>query len=64
MVAGSGLTLEVPGWSAAETIPMAQIMPFPMHALQGHDHTLTLLRRGDETLLLMNLMPCSSFALV
>ncbi len=54
MVAGSGLRLEVPGWLPAETIPMAEIMPFPMHALEGHDHSLTLWRRGDESLLLMN----------
>ena len=54
MVAGSGLRLAVPGWQAVETISMADIMPFPMHALEGHDHTLTLWRRGDETLLLMN----------
>ena len=33
---------------------MADIMPFPMHALEGHDHSLTLWRRGDESLLLMN----------
>jgi hypothetical protein len=31
MVAGSGLTLSVPGWQADETISMADIMPFPMH---------------------------------
>ncbi len=54
MVAGSGLKLEVPGWQAAETISMADIMPFPMHHLEGHDHTLTLWRRDDETLLVMN----------
>ncbi len=54
MVAGSGLKLEVPGWRPTETIPMADIMPFPMHHLEGHDHSLTLWRRNDETLMVMN----------
>ena len=54
MVAGSGLKLEVPGWQPAETISMGDIMPFEMHHLEGHDHTLTLWRRNDETLLVMN----------
>ena len=54
MVAGSGLKLEVPGWHPTETISMADIMPFPMHHLEGHDHSLTLWRRDDETLLVMN----------
>ncbi|MCD4749238.1 MAG: purine-nucleoside phosphorylase [Thermoanaerobaculales bacterium] len=54
LVAGSGLTLEVPGWTASETLNMGDIMPFPIHHLMGHDHTLTLWRRGDETILVMN----------
>ncbi len=54
MVAGSGLKLEVPGWQPAKTISMGDIMPFPMHHLEGHDHSLTLWRRDDETLLVMN----------
>lgn len=54
MVAGSGLKLEVPGWEPTETIPMGEIFPFEMRHLMGHDHTLTLWRRGDETLLVMN----------
>lgn len=54
MVAGSGLKLEVPGWQPAETISMADIMPFEMHHLEGHDHSLTLWRRDNETLLVMN----------
>ncbi len=54
MVAGSGLKLEVPGWQPAETVPMSDILPFPMHHLEGHDHSLTLWRRDDETLLVMN----------
>jgi purine-nucleoside phosphorylase len=54
MVAGSGLKLEVPGWRPAETISMAEIMPFEIHHLEGHDHSLTLWRRDDDTLLVMN----------
>ncbi len=54
MIAGSGLKLEVPGWTAAEVVPMADIMPFEMHHLEGHDHTMTLWRRRGETLLVMN----------
>lgn len=54
MVAGSGLKLEAPGWQPSETVSMAEIMPFPMHHLKGHDHSLTLWRRDDETLLVMN----------
>ena len=33
---------------------MESVLPFPMHHLEGHNHTLTLWRRGDETLLVMN----------
>ncbi len=54
LVAGSGLSLEVPGWEAAEVIELAEIFDFPMHELMGHSQTLTLWRRGDETLMVMN----------
>lgn len=54
LVAGSGLTLEVPGWTAAEVLELGDLLPIPMHALEGHSHTLTLWRRGDETLMVMN----------
>ncbi len=54
LVAGSGLTLEVPDWQAAEVVELADLLPFPMHALPGHRHTMTLWRRGGETLLVMN----------
>ncbi len=54
LVAGSGLSLEVPGWAAAEVIELAGIFDFPMHELLGHSQTLTLWRRGDETLMVMN----------
>ncbi len=54
LVAGSGLSLEVPGWGAAEVIELADVLGFPMHELMGHSQTLTLWRRGDETLMVMN----------
>jgi purine-nucleoside phosphorylase len=54
LVAGSGLTLEVPGWQAAEEIDLNEILPFPLHTLMGHRQTLTLWRRGEETLVVLN----------
>lgn len=54
LVAGSGLDLEVPGWEAAETVDFSEIFSFQMHELIGHSQTLTLWRRGDESLLVMN----------
>jgi purine-nucleoside phosphorylase len=54
LVAGSGLQLEVPGWQASEVIELAEVFDFPMYGLVGHSQTLTLWRRGDETLLVMN----------
>lgn len=54
LVAGSGLSLEVPGWEAGEPIELAEVFDFPLHELMGHSQTLTLWRRGDETLMVMN----------
>ncbi len=54
LVAGSGLNLEVPGWKKSETIPLGDVFLFPMHELMGHEHSLSLWRRGTETLLVMN----------
>ncbi|NOZ78956.1 MAG: purine-nucleoside phosphorylase [Acidobacteria bacterium] len=54
LVAGSGLEFEVPGWQAGETIPFGDIFPFPIQTLKGHSETLTLWRRREETLLVMN----------
>jgi len=54
LVAGSGLDLEVPGWEATEVIELAEVFNFPMHELLGHSQTVTLWRRGDETLMVMN----------
>ena len=54
LVAGSGLNLEVPGWSAAEEVDLKQVFPFPLHSLMGHRQTVTLWRRGGETLMVLN----------
>ena len=54
LVAGSGLELEVPGWTADELVELAEIFTFSMHELVGHRQTLTLWRRGDESLMVMN----------
>lgn len=54
MVAGSGLELDVPGWTAGEEIALAEVLPFELHELMGHRQTMTLWRRGDETILVAN----------
>jgi purine-nucleoside phosphorylase len=54
LVAGSGLTLEVPGWDAGEVLRLDELLPLEIHRLPGHSHTVTLWRRGGETLLAMN----------
>ncbi len=54
LVAGSGLTLEVPGWEAGEEVPLAEVFPFRLRSLAGHRQTMTLWRRGSDTLLAMN----------
>lgn len=54
LVAGSGLGLEVPGWRAAEEIDLRDVLPFPLHSLMGHRQTVTLWRRGDESLMVLN----------
>jgi purine-nucleoside phosphorylase len=54
LVAGSGISLEVPGWEASEVVELAEVFGFPLHELMGHRQTLTLWRRPDESLLVMN----------
>ncbi len=54
LVAGSGLELAVPGWDRAEEVGLADLLPLPVHSLPGHSHTVTLWRRGGETLMVMN----------
>ena len=54
LVAGSGLSLEVPGWEAAEEIDLSDVLPFPLHILMGHRQTVTLRRRDDQSLMVLN----------
>lgn len=54
LVAGSGLDLEVPGWEAAEEIDLKDVLPFALHTLMGHRQTVTLWRREDESLMVLN----------
>jgi len=54
LVAGSGLELEVPGWEATEEIDLRDVLPFDLHELMGHRQTVTLWRREDESLMVLN----------
>lgn len=54
LVAGSGITLAVPGWSEAAEVSYHTIFPFPHHPLAGHTPSLTLLRKGSLGLLVFN----------
>ena len=54
LVAGSGLELEVPGWQAGEEIDLFEVLPFDVHDLMGHRHTVTLWRRENESLMVLN----------
>ncbi|HOC43353.1 MAG TPA: purine-nucleoside phosphorylase [Thermoanaerobaculales bacterium] len=54
MVAGSGIRLDLPGWQAGEEIALADVFPFQLHGLIGHRQTMTLWRRGTQTILAMN----------
>ncbi len=54
LVAGSGLELAVPGWEAADEIELSDVLPFTLHTLMGHRQTVTLWRRADETLMVLN----------
>lgn len=54
LVAGSGITLEVPGWQAAAEVPYEDIFPFPAHTLAGHTPSLTILRKGSLGLMVFN----------
>jgi purine-nucleoside phosphorylase len=54
LVAGSGLGLQVPGWEASEEVDLNQVLPFTLHELMGHRQTVTLWRRKDESLMVLN----------
>ncbi len=44
----------VPFRESAEVVELGEVFDFPMHELMGHSQTLTLWRRNDETLMVMN----------
>ena len=54
LVAGSGLVLAVPGWQATEEIDLSEVFPFTLHSLMGHRQTVTLWRRGEDCLMVLN----------
>ncbi len=54
LVAGSGITLAIPGWEVSAEVPLAEVVDFPLQELEGHRQSMSLWRRGDETLLVMN----------
>ncbi len=54
LVAGSGITLSVPGWETAGEVPYGEIFPFPAHALAGHTPSVSLLRKGPLGMLVFN----------
>lgn len=54
LVAGSGLSLEIPGWTAREEIDLQTVFPFHIQTLMGHRQSITLWRRGVETLMVLN----------
>ncbi len=54
LVAGSGLELSVPRWEAEEEIDLNEVLPFALHSLMGHRQTVTLWRRGEESLMALN----------
>ena len=54
LVAGSGLELSVPGWEADEEIDLEKVLPFALQKLMGHRQTMTLWRRGEESLMVLN----------
>ncbi len=54
LVAGSGLELSVPGWAPDDELQLSDVFPFEIQELMGHRQSLSLWRRGDETLLVAN----------
>lgn len=54
LVAGSGLEVAAPGFDAAEVIDLFEALPLPRYQLEGHHHTVTVWRRGEESVLVFN----------
>ncbi len=54
LVAGSGITLQAPGWEPAVEVPYPEVFPFEIRHLAGHTPTVTLWRRGEQGILAFN----------
>jgi purine-nucleoside phosphorylase len=54
MVAGSGITVQVPGWQRRAEVEYGDIFPFPAVELAGHTPSVTVWRKGDLGLLAFN----------
>jgi purine-nucleoside phosphorylase len=54
LVAGSGLELAVPGWEPGDEIDLGDVLPFALQELMGHRQSVTLWRRGGDTLMVLN----------
>lgn len=54
LVAGSGITLQAPGWEKAAEVPYPEIFPFEIRHLAGHTPTVTVWRRGGQGILAFN----------
>jgi purine-nucleoside phosphorylase len=54
LVAGSGLELSVPGWEPSDEIDLGDVLPFALQELMGHRQTVTLWRRGGDSLMVLN----------
>lgn len=54
LVAGSGITLQAPGWEKAAEVPYPEIFPFEIRGLAGHTPSVTLWRRHTQGVLAFN----------
>jgi purine-nucleoside phosphorylase len=54
LVAGSGIVLSAPGWERVAEVPYAEVFPFQIFNLVGHEPTLTIWRQGEAGLLVFN----------
>ena len=54
LVAGSGITLAAPGWDRVGELAYSELFPFPVIPLPGHTPTMSVWRRGDQSVLAFN----------
>jgi purine-nucleoside phosphorylase len=54
IVAGSGITLAAPGWDRVAELPFRELFPFEVVPLQGHTPTMSVWRRGNQSVLAFN----------